>query len=135
MKREITFRLTNYDATPIQYTDAHPIYGNDFAINVEKESGQVFYREKLSDSLTFVAEDFSWIMAQSFDAIIFVVMFIYDGGVLSKSWFGKFSRTDCTINEIDKIIKVTPEPSDDFNDILSIMDREVNIKDLDIAMP
>ena len=53
MKREITFRLANYDATPVQYTDAHPIYGNDFAINVEKESGQVFYREKLSDNLTY----------------------------------------------------------------------------------
>ena len=112
MKREITFRLANYDATPIQYTDAHPIYGNDFAINVEKESGQVFYREKLSDNLTFVAEDFSWIMAQPFDAIIYLTMFIYDGGTSTKSWSGKFSRTDCIINEIDKILKVKPDTED-----------------------
>ena len=133
MKREITFRLTNYDATPIQYTDAHPIYGNDFAINVEKESGQVFYREKLSDSLTFVAEDFSWIMAQSFDAIIFVMMFIYDGGTLTKSWFGKFSRTDCTINEVDGILTVTPSPSDEYDGILNVLDNEVDLAQLPIV--
>lgn len=133
MKREITFRLTNYDATPIQYTDAHPIYGNDFAINVEKESGQVFYREKLSDSLTFVAEDFSWIMAQPFDAIIFVAMYIYDGGTLTKSWFGKFSRTDCTINEVDGILTVTPSPSDEYDGILNVLDNEFDLAQLPIA--
>lgn len=133
MRREITFRLTNYDATPIQYTDAHPIYSNDFAIIVEKESGQVFYREKLNNSLTFVAEDFSWIMAQPFDAIIFVVMFIYDGGTLTKSWFGKFSRTDCTINEVDRILTVTPSPSDEYDGILNVLDNEVDLAQLPIV--
>ena len=130
MKREITFTLTNYDVTPIQYTDAHPIYGNDFAINVEKESGQVFYREKLSDSLTFVAEDFSWIMAQPFDATIFVAMYIYDGGTLTKSWFGKFSHIDCIINEIDKVLKVKPETEDNYTHILDALDMEFNLVDL-----
>lgn len=132
MKREITFILNNYDATPIQYTDAHPIYGNDFAINVGKESGQVFYREKLSDNLTFVAEDFSWIMSQPFDAIIYLTMFIYDGGTLTKSWFGKFSRTDCIINEIDKILKVKPETEDVYSDILDVLDAEFNLAELPI---
>ncbi len=130
MKREITFRLANYDATPVQYTDAHPIYGNDFAINVEKESGQVFYREKLNDNLTFVAEDFSWIMTQPFDAIIFMAMYIYDGGILTKSWFGKFSRTDCIINEIDKILKVKPETEDNYTYILDVLDVEFNLANL-----
>ena len=119
--------------TTYEVYNARPIYPDDISIVSEKESGQVFFREKLSTQLTFVGADYSWIMAQAFDDAILLILSIKENGVLVKTWYGKFMRTDCLINEIDTIIKVTPEPRDYFNDILSIMDREINIKDLDIA--
>lgn len=132
MKREIYFRLDNYDATPMQFTYPHPIYGNDFAINVERESGQVFFREKLGAALSFVAEDFTWIMSQPFDSSIVITVNIFDGGILTKSWVGKFHRTDCIINEIDKVIKVTPQVDDIYSSILDVMDAEFNLAELPI---
>ena len=116
--------------TTYEVYNARPIYPDDISIVSEKESGQVFFREKLSTQLTFVGADYSWIMAQAFDDAILLIFSIKENGVLVKTWYGKFMRTDCLINEIDTIIRVTPEPRDDFNDILSIMDREINIKDL-----
>jgi hypothetical protein len=131
MKRELKFTLQNL--TTYEVYNARPIYPDDISIVSEKESGQVFFREKLSTQLTFVGADYSWIMAQAFDDAILLILSIKENGVLVKTWYGKFMRTDCLINEIDTIIRVTPEPRDYFNDILSIMDREINIKDLDIA--
>ena len=131
MKRELKFTLQNLTTSEVY--NAHPIYADDISIVSEKESGQVFFREKLSTQLTFVGADYSWIMAQAFDDAILLILSIKENGVLVKTWYGKLMRTDCAINEIDTIIRVTPEPRDYFNDILSIMDREINIKDLDIA--
>ncbi len=131
MKREITFTLQNVRTSEIW--NATPIYPDDIAIAVAKESGQVFFREKLETQLTFVGADYDWIMAQPFDDEFFCLIFIKDDGVLAKSWTGKFTRTDCRINEIDAIIRVTPSTRDYYDEILSIMDNEVNIKELPIA--
>lgn len=131
MKREITFTLQNVRTSEIW--NANPIYPDDIAIAVAKESGQVFFREKLETQLTFVGADYQWIMAQAFDDEIICLTFIEDDGVFVKRWTGKFTRTDCRINEVDAIIRVTPSPRDYYDKILSIMDNEVNIKELPIA--
>lgn len=128
MKRTIQFFLVDYDSG--NNTAAHPIYSNDFSIVVERESGQVFFREKLSDNLTFIAEDFAWIMAQGFDAQIDIIITIKDNGIITKQWHGKFARTNCTINEVDGILKVTPETVDDYDTILATLDTEFNLADL-----
>ena len=86
--REINFFLVDYESGNTHVP--HPIYGDGFSIVAEKESGQVFFREKLSDKLTFVAEDFAWIMAQGFDAVVNLIMQIKDNGALVKMWQGKF---------------------------------------------
>lgn len=128
--REINFFLVNYESGNTHVP--HPIYGNGFSIVAEKESGQVFFREKLSDKLTFVAEDFAWIMAQGFDAVVNLIMQIKDNGALVKMWQGKFARTDCTINEVDGILTVTPSPSDEYDDILAKLDNEVDLAKMPI---
>lgn len=131
MKRELTFTLQNLTTSEVY--NAHPIYADDISLVSEKESGQVFFREKLNTQLTFVGVDYSWIMSQAFDDGILVILFVKENGVLVKSWYGKFTRTDCRINEIDAIIRVTPSTRDYYDEVLSIMDNEVNIKELPIA--
>ena len=126
--REVLFFLTDYDSG--NYTTPHPIYGNDFNIVVEKETEQMFYREKLGGSITFVAEDFTWIMAQPFDCRLDVIITITDSGNVTKQWHGFFSRTDCTINEVDGILTVTPEPQDEYTDILNKLDVEFDLAEL-----
>lgn len=128
MKRTIQFFLIDYDSG--NNTAAHPIYSNDFSIVVERESGQIFFREKLSGNLTFVAEDFTWIMAQGFDAQIDIIITIMDNGSVTKQWHGKFCRTDCTINEIDGIVKVTPSTVDAYGAVLDVFDVEFNLAEL-----
>ena len=128
MKRTIQFFLVDYDSG--NNTAAHPIYSNDFSIVVERESGQIFFREKLSGNLTFVAEDFTWIMSQGFDAQIDIIITIVDNGIVTKQWHGKFCRTDCTINEMDGIIKVTPSTVDAYGAVLDVFDVEFNLAEL-----
>lgn len=128
--REINFFLIDYNSGNTHVP--HPIYGDGFSIVAEKESGQVFFREKLSDKLTFVAEDFAWIMAQGFDAVVNLIMQIKDNGALVKMWQGKFARTDCTINEVDGILTVTPSPSDEYDGILNVLDNEFDLAQLPI---
>ena len=131
MKRTIQFFLIDYDSG--NNTAAHPVYSNDFSIVVERESGQVFFREKLSGNLTFVAEDFTWIMSQGFDAQIDIIITIMDNGSITKQWHGKFCRTDCVINEIDGIIKVTPSTVDAYGAVLDVFDVEFNLAELPLS--
>lgn len=128
--REINFFLVDYESGNTHVP--HPIYGDGFSIVAEKESGQVFFREKLSDKLTFAAEDFAWIMAQGFDVVVNLIMQIKDNGALVKMWQGKFARTDCTINEVDGILSVTPSPSDEYDSILNVLDNEFDLVQLPI---
>ena len=131
MKRTIQFFLIDYDSG--NNTAAHPVYSNDFSIVVERESGQVFFREKLSGNLTFVAEDFTWIMSQGFDAQIDIIITIMDNGSITKQWHGKFCRTDCVINEIDGIIKVAPSTVDAYGAVLDVFDVEFNLAELPLS--
>ena len=111
---------------------AHPIYADGFGFVSERESGQIFTRTKLSDRLTFTAEDFVFIMSQAFDSVIAVDIDVINAGVIEMQWHGNFARTDCTINEVDKVLSVTPEVVDDYTDILDVLDREFNLSELPI---
>ncbi len=130
MKREIHFLLVPADS--IDYTDsieAHPLYSDGFSTVIERESQQIFFREKLNDKLTFISKDFDWIMSKGFGARINITITIIDVDMI-RSWNGTFVRTDCTINEVDKTLVVTPTVVDAYSKILSIMDVEFNLAEL-----
>lgn len=128
--REIEFFIVNYDSGNNQA--AHPIYPDGFGIVTERESGQIFFRNKLNDKLTFVAEDYNFIMSEPFDSQIDLIMTVKDNGAITMQWHGKFSRTDCTINEVDGIVIVTPEVQDQYTDILNCLEKEFNLSEMDI---
>ena len=58
--------------------EARPLY-KSLSKQVEREAGEQFYREKLSGELTFVRDDYDYIMAAAFDTKIALDIYIsYD---------------------------------------------------------
>lgn len=107
----------------------YPNYSADLAKVYEKESGEEFFRAKLSGSLVFLREDYDYIMSKAFDFRFLLTIYIsYDtGATWSQYWRGEFWKTDCTINEDDKSIEVTPSVVDEYTDILEGMEREYDL--------
>lgn len=127
--RNINFVLsTNYDSR-----DAKPIYSDDIALVTERETSQIFFREKLSGKLTFINEDYEWIMNCAFSVKITCTITITDGNE-TKVWSGYFYRIDCTINEVDGILTVEPTPNDKYSDILNALDNEVDLYENGVVM-
>ena len=108
---------------------AFPIYNNELTKEFERESGQQFFRQKLSGKLTFVGPDYDWIIASDFDFQFIVDLFIsYDGGATwAKYWTGTFWKTDCEFNADDRNVSVTPTVKDEYNDVLAGIDKEFDI--------
>lgn len=111
---------------------AFPIYNNDFAIEYEKQTNQEFYRAKLSGKLTFVQADFDFVDSQVFDTAFGVGISVsYDAGTTwNQIWTGEFYKTDCTFDEDNKTLTVTPTPKDVYDAILAGLDKEYNLIEL-----
>lgn len=110
---------------------ARPLY-KTLSKQVEREAGEQFYREKLSGELTFVRDDYDYIMAAAFDTKIALDIYIsYDAGLSwSLYWTGKFFRADCTIDEQDRIITVSPTATDQYDAVIGGLEKEYNLIDL-----
>lgn len=131
----------SYDVSEWQFADAtldfsehvssvaYPLYRDDLTMNFEKQSGQEFFRRKLSGTLTFVGPDYAYIMAQDFDHEFKVEIFIsHNGGkVWSSYWKGEFWKTDCSFNEDSKTIVVTPTINDDYVAVLAGLEKEFDL--------
>lgn len=123
------FKLGFDDSTPFL---VHPVYKSDLAIKSEKETGQRFFRRKMSGKLVFIGEEFAAIMAEGFGTVYHVFMEISDNGGLTWTayWHGKFMRTDCTINLDEKTVTVQPNVIDEYTDIMNAWDKEYNLIEL-----
>lgn len=106
-----------------------PIYKDDLSIDFEQESGQKFFRKKLNGKLTFLRKDYELIMNAPFDTIYNIV--IKKSNDLGKTWTnywqGKFMRTDCVIDEFDKVLSVQPSIIDEYTDVLAGLEKEYNL--------
>ena len=109
-----------------------PIYGDDLAKEFEKESGQQFFRAKLSGNLTFENADYSFITAQAFDTEFGLEIFIsYDAGQTWTSyWRGNFWKTDCVFDIDAGTVVVQPTVLDQYTDVLAGLDKEYNLVEL-----
>lgn len=127
--RNIEFTLsTGWDTIT-----AKPLYSDDIALVTERETNQIFFREKLSGKLTFLNDDYTWIMNTAFSQKITCNITITDNNN-TKVWSGYFYRTDCTINEVDGILIVEPVPNDKYSAILDAMDNEVDLYENGVVM-
>lgn len=111
---------------------AYPIYKDDLAKDFELQSNQQFFRAKLSGKLTFVGDDYEYIVGRPFDFQFLVTLFIsYNAGQSwTKYWTGTFWKTDCDFDGDAKTVQVTPTVNDQYNDVLAGMEKEYNLIDL-----
>lgn len=111
---------------------AFPIYGEDLAKDFNRESGQQFFRAKLTGNLTFENADYTFITAQAFDAEFGLEIFIsYDAGQTWESyWTGAFWKTDCEFDLDAQTVKVNPAVSDRYTAVLAGLDKEYNLIEL-----
>ena len=111
---------------------AFPIYKEDLAKDFEKESGQEFFRAKLSGNLTFESDDYTFIVSKAFDTQFALEIFIsYNAGQTWTSyWRGTFWKTDCDFDGDAKTVSVKPTVWDQYNDVLAGMDKEYNLIEL-----
>ena len=109
-----------------------PIYKSDLSKDYELESNERFYRVKLSGKLTFIKSDFDFIMMQPFDSIYIVKCYqSVDSGITYQEYCtGKFARTDCEIDYDNKIITVSTDTYDQYNDVLAGIENEYNLIEL-----
>lgn len=112
---------------------AKPIYSDDLSLVTERETSQIFYREKISGKLNFLLDDYVWIMDKPFNSQIEITISITEGAN-NKIWKGQFYRTDCTIDEVDRIITVEPQPLDKYNKILNALDNEIDLYEHNVVM-
>ena len=110
---------------------ARPLY-KSLSKEIGRGDGEQFYREKLNGELTFVRNDYEYIMASAFDAAILLDVYIsYDAGASwSLYWTGRFFRADCTIDEQNGIVTVKPSPADRYDAVIAGLDKEYNLIDL-----
>lgn len=111
---------------------AFPIYKDDLAKDFEKESGQEFFRAKLSGNLTFEGDDYTFIVSKAFYTQFVLEIFIsYNAGQTWTSyWRGTFWKTDCEFDGDEQMVKVKPTVWDQYNDVLAGLDKEYNLIEL-----
>ena len=123
------FRLSVQEGGDTVELAASPIWADSVSLDSEKESGQEFFRTKLNGKLTFVRDDYAWIMARAFEAEFATTLDISrDGGTTwSPYWYGVFYKTDCEIDKDEQKIIVTPTAKDRYNEVLDGMDKEFDL--------
>lgn len=99
-----------------------PNYSEGIALQSNRQGDERFRRTELSESLTFVGNDYDWIVSQPFDTKFVLAM---DTG--SMEWEGVFWKTDCDFNADDKTCVVTPEPYDYYKDVLDGYEKEYDL--------
>ena len=111
---------------------AFPVYRNDLSKDFELQSNEQFYRAKLSGKLTFIADDYSFIVAQSFDTQFGLKIYIsYDAGqTWTEYWTGEFWKTNCTFNVDDQTVTLTPDVKDQYTAVLAGLEKEFNLIEL-----
>lgn len=122
------YQFTLYAGTGGQSKTVHPLYDANTSVEIERESGQQFFRRKLGNKIKFIREDYDWIMAQPFDTKfeLAIARLAFLSGV--PNWLRcSFSLVDCTVNEDDKSIEVQPATMDEYTDVLAGLDREFNL--------
>lgn len=106
-----------------------PTFGNGLSLSFDKETGQEFFRRKLSGQLKFTGPDYAYIVAQAFDHEFKIqIQISYDRGQLwTPYWNGKFYKTDCDFNDDDKVVTVTPTLDDDYNAVIAGLEKEFDL--------
>lgn len=107
----------------------YPVYGEGLTKEWTQESGERFFRETLSGELNFSGADYDFIIGYPFGREFRLTVYYSDnmGAGWTRYWRGRFTLTDCTVNEDDRTITVTPTPVDAYDKILAGMEKEFDL--------
>ena len=99
--------------------DCDPAYSDDLKLDYTLRQGEYYHNVSLSGELTFVREDYDYIMAQPFDTRFNISIYYKTALYFS----GYFTRIDCRENIDDRSIKVQVLPADAYAPILNGYDK------------
>ena len=107
----------------------YPVYGEGLTKEWTQESGERFFRETLSGELNFSGADYDFLIGYPFGREFRLTVYYSDnmGAGWTRYWRGRFTLTDCTVNEDDRTITVTPTPVDAYDKILGGMEKEFDL--------
>lgn len=106
-------------------------YTKDLSIREARESGQMFFRKSLSESVKFVGADFDYIMSKPITHYFSLRIFNSDGILIYR---GGFVRTDAEEIDIDnKKITMPITTIDQYTEILKGLEREEDL--IKIGLP
>ena len=110
----------------------YPLYSGDLSKEYTLESGQQFFRASLNGDLTFISDDYDYIVGQSFDTQFGVKISIsYNAGSSwTITWQGQFWKTDCKFDQDSKTCVVRPTLNDVYTAILNGWEKEFNLIEL-----
>lgn len=121
---DLRFTL-NYDSANPR--TVYPKYSDKLAIDVGHDSNEEYYREKLSGTLTFVNDDYTYITTKTLDTKFTLLIEYKQLG----SWFTLlycyFYQTDCDIDADNKILSVTPTTDDGYEEFIGGLDKEYDL--------
>lgn len=108
---------------------AFPIYNDSLSLDYALEQAEQFYRGHLTGDLTFLADDYLFIVGKPFDTAFRIEIQISrnDGNSWATYWKGKFWKTDCTFDADTRTVQVTPTLSDRYDKVLDGMDKEYDL--------
>lgn len=125
--KDYRFKLSYDNGVTTVERYANAIFGDDLALEVAPDAGEMYYRNKLTGNITFVNEDYDFIMNAPIDAKIIAVL---ENWEYPRWWTYLecyFYRTDCEVNEDDRIISVEMSTSDQYDEFLGVLDKEVDL--------
>lgn len=116
----------------VSETRIYPYVSNGMKKVVERESGCIFFREKLNGSIRFFNADFDTLDALPIDTKICVNLYIsYDKAQTWQIYHrAYFYKTDATWNYDDKIVETSLQANDEYDNILANYDKEYNLIEL-----
>ena len=128
----IKYKCSIYDKSDGNIRNCRPIFGKDLLKVFEKNANEQFFREKLNGKFTFIDRDYRYIDSRPFDTeFVFLIDKSYDMGATWEEYAKtKFFKTDCEWDADRQQIKVTPQPYDDYSEILAGLDKEFNLIEL-----
>ena len=114
------------------FRDASPVYEGDLSIVTAKETGQAFFRSRLSGDITFVRSDFDYLLAEcGMNDRVEVILEEFTG-TWDALFHGFFYRADSVIDEDNRTWAVTPQPLDQYDKVVAALDREFDLVRLDV---
>lgn len=101
-----------------------PNFKSDLAKEIARETGQMFFREKLSSKLVFQGADFDRLAYADLETA-FNLRIEYRN---NKEYFkGVFYQTDCSIDYNNRILEASISPLDAYTEVLENLDKEIDL--------